>query len=240
MPESTNARRARLASYVPLKITARLRSGVVSDGLLMLDGALYAAQHRERLAPKVASLPRASAMDGDGVPVHLPIRRIPIAKMPNRFTPDFFYAASAAQWPDAVADGIDHWTKKLDTKYLDVLSPPRARVPISGGFYRAYHAPIIYRHAICVWWYVCGDPREIERLLTMVTHLGKKTVQGWGAVAEWRVEPASADYSVTGPTGELMRPVPDECGTLYGIRPPYWLPKHQIPCRLPTPAESGS
>ena len=41
------------------------------------------------------------------------------------------------------------------------------------------------------------------------------------------------DWSVTGPDGRLMRPVPDADGLLYGIVPPYWLPRHQVPCRLP-------
>jgi len=65
------------------------------------------------------------------------------------------------------------------------------------------------------------------------TDLGKKREMGWGAVIDWTVEACADDYSVTGPQGELMRPIPDPAGTVYGIRPPYWLPRHQVPCRVP-------
>lgn len=233
MPESTSQRRARLASYVPLRITASLRCGVISDGLLPIDGALYAAAHRLALGAKTASLPRASAQEGDGLASHLPIKRIPIAKMEGHWTPDFYYAASVAQWPARVADGLEHWTKKLDSRYVELMEHQRARVPTSGGTYRAYRMPVAYRHALSACWYVVGEPTEIRRLLSRVTHLGKKTAQGWGAVIDWQVEPWAEDWSVTGPDGRLMRPVPEPGGLLYGVVPPSWLPRHQVPCRLP-------
>lgn len=226
--------RARGRGFTPLRITARLRCGVISDGYLTLDGALYAAAHREALAPQVATYSRASAVTGESRATRLPIMRIAIPKMAAQWTPDFYYAASVAQWPAQVAEGVDHWTKKIDSKYIDLLEHQRARVPTSGGTYRAYRMPVAYRHALRVIWYVVGEPVEIRRLLTMVTHLGKKTSQGWGCVAKWMVESHDEDWSVTGPDGRLMRPVPQEGGLPCGIVPPYWLPRHQIPCRLPT------
>jgi hypothetical protein len=72
---------------------------------------------------------------------------------------------------------------------------------------------------------------EWERL---AAHLGKKWSQGWGAVLQWDVEPWPEDWSVTGPGGRLMRAVYDPEGTTqYGIRPSYWHPRNQFPCRLP-------
>lgn len=233
MPESTSQRRARLASYAPLRVTARLRCGVISDGLLPLDGALYAAAHREALGAKTASLPRASATEGDGLARHLPLKRIPIAKMPDRWTPDFYYAASAAQWPPQVAEGLDHWTKRLDSQYVELLERQRAKISTSGGTYRGYRMPVPYRHALAVTWYVVGEPLEIRRLLALVTHVGKKTAMGWGVVQDWTVEPHAQDWSVTGPDGQLMRPIPQDGGLLYGVCPPYWLPRHQVPCQIP-------
>lgn len=234
MPETTSQRRARLASYVPLCITARLRCGVITDGALPIDGALYFAQHRLAMGARTVSVPGAPAFAGDGAPSLLPLKRIGTTPIPGISPmPAFYYAASVAQWPAVVADGVDHWTKKLDTRYADLLAPQRARVPTSGGPYRAYRMPVAYRHALSVCWYVVGEPVEIRQLLSLVTHLGKKTAQGWGAVIDWTVAPAAADWSVTGPEGQLMRPIPDPAGVPTPIVPPYWLPRSVVPCRVP-------
>lgn len=234
MPESRSARRARIASYVPLRITARLRCGIVSDGLLPFDAILYWAQHRDVLPdPRVATLPRARTVqdeDAERTAGTLPLRRI------DGDTPQWYHAASCAVWPASVADGLDHWAKRLDSGYVELLEQRaiKARVPISGGVYRAYHMPLAYRHALAVTWYAVGEPERIRELLRLVTHLGKKPSMGWGAVIDWTVEPCADDWSVTGPEGQIMRPIPDAAGaTIYGIRAPYWLPRHQVPCRLP-------
>lgn len=233
MPEKAWQRRERGASYVPLQITARMRCGVISDGLLPIDSVLYYAAHRELLAGQhAATRPRELTISETDDRVG----RLPLKRIATYSTPDWYHAASCAVWPEAVADGIDHWTKKLDSRYVELLEQQRARVPTSGGRYRAYHMPVAYRHALTIAWYVVGDPARISDLLRLVTHLGKKPSMGWGAVAEWSVEPSEEDYSVTGPHGEVMRPIPDDAGILYGVRPPYWLPRNQVPCRMPSTA----
>lgn len=226
---STDARRARRNSYVPLMITARLRCGIISDGLLPIDSVLYFAQHRQaRPGEQVITRSREHAIVSDGPLDVLPLKRL------RGDQPDWYYAASCAQWPTVVADGVDHWTKRIDSRYIDLLEPQTAKLSTSGGRYRGYRMPVAYRHALALTWYVVGEPARIRSLLALMTHLGKKTAMGWGAVIEWTVEPHGEDWSVIGPTGLLMRPVPDAMGLLYGFRPPYWLPRHQAPCRLPT------
>jgi CRISPR type IV-associated protein Csf3 len=98
--------------------------------------------------------------------------------------------------------------------------------------------PTPYRHALAVSWCVVGEPEQIRALLQLVTHLGKKTEMGWGAVADWSVEPSSVDWSVRDAAGRLMRPVPAETGMLYGYRPPYWHPRNQTTCEMPSLAEA--
>lgn len=230
MGESTSAKRRRLATYVPLKVTARLRSGVISDGLLPLDAILYYAAHREALAGRARVTKPRERLGAEDATI---VGALPVRRIATHGRPDFYYAASCAQWPETVADGVDYWTKRIDTQHLDVLDVPRARIPLATGPYRAYRVPLAYRHALQVSWYVCGEPTAITRLLSLVSHIGKKASMGWGAVIDWSVEPIEHDWSVTGPHGETMRPVPDPSGVLYGVRPPYWLPHHQVPCRLP-------
>lgn len=220
---------ARKASYQPLLITARLRCGVISDGLLPIDAALYYAQHRlARPGERVRSLPMSSsvsAVPGDP-PLVLPIQRL------NGQSPKWYYAASCARWSTPWTDGTDHWTKRADSRYVDLVQTS-ARVPVSGGRYRAYRMPVTYRHALSVSWCVVGEPIQIRALLALVTHLGKKTEMGWGAVIDWTVEPSAEDWSVQTADGCRTRPVPDSSGLLYGYRPPYWHPRNQTPCLLP-------
>lgn len=219
--------RAMRKGYQPLRITARLRCGVISDGLLPIDAVLYFAAHRQaRPGQRIAARPRERAVDDDETVGMLPLM------VHGGQTPHWFYAASCAQWRQPYADGIDHWTKRVDARYADLVTTS-ARVPISGGRYRAYHMPVHYRHALAVDWYVVGQIDQVRALLGLVSHIGKKTEMGWGAVIDWRVEPTPEDWSITGPDGRLMRPVPAAEGTLYGLRPPYWLPRNQACCRLP-------
>lgn len=230
---SANQRRlARRASERPLVITARLRCGIISDGFLPIDSVLYYAAHRDLFpGEQVSTHPRALTVRAEGdtrIVGPLPLKRL------NGQAPDWYYAASCAQWPSVVADGIDHWTKRVDSRYVELLAEQRARISMSGGRYRAYRMPLVYRHALTVHWHVVGDREAVTRLLELVTHLGKKPSMGWGAVMEWVVEPCAEDWSVTGRDGQLMRPVPHAAGLLYGIRPPYWLPSHQVPCALPS------
>lgn len=220
--------KARGRGYEPLVVTAHLRCGVVSDGLLPLDSLLYAAQHREaRPGEQVATRSRDTAVEHAGGTDMLPLQVI------DGQGPLWYYAASCAVWPSSVADGVDHWSKRLDSQYVKLLEQQRARVPTSGGRYRGYRMPLAYRHALTVTWYAVGQMARIRALLALCSHLGKKREMGWGAVIDWTVQPQADDWSVRGPAGQLMRPVPEATGVLYGLRPPYWLPRHQSPCRLP-------
>lgn len=217
--------------YEPLKITAWLQTGVVGDPLLPIDAVIYYAAHRELLAPRVASHSGAFTVAETPDQVILPLAVV------NGTTAQWFYAASSAQWPIATVEGADHWTCRFDAGLSDLIEPrPKARIDTASGRYRGYRMPIYYRHAISVSWYVRGDREILTSLLCDVTHLGKKISQGWGAILRWQVEPSTEDWSVTGPAGALMRPIPttDPDAPLIGYRPPYWHPRRQAPCRMPT------
>lgn len=222
--------------FRPLKITAHLQCGVISDQYFPIDALLYHQAHREVLGAQDATFSGRS---------HIPHARhisLPLKRIGNHHSKEWYYSASFAVWPEHIADGSDHWNKRLDRSLVHLIDfqGRRGTVNMATGKYRAYHVPIFYRHALTVSWYVVGDAERIAQLLSTAFYLGKKPSQGWGAVRRWEIEPSTGDWSVHGPGGRLMRAVPQEGGTLYGIRPSYWHPRHQVPCRLPAEDQSAA
>jgi len=215
--------------FEPLKITAYLQCGIITDPFLPIDGVLYYQVMREQLGEQVVTLPGQSS--GGPIDHRLPLKQI------NSHSRQWFYAASFAVWPEHTVEGTDYWNKRLDMSLIDLVDwqGKKARFEVASGRYKSYHLPVFYRSALSVSWYVVGEKAEIEWLLRTVTNLGKKTAQGWGAVNEWQLELAAEDWSVWSNTGRLMRAIPQENGALYGLRPSYWNPRHQFPCRLPSP-----
>jgi CRISPR type IV-associated protein Csf3 len=211
--------------YEPIQVTAYLQCGVVTDFHLPLDGVLLFQAMRERYGPQIVTVP--------GAITSADLPRLPITTRGDGR--DWYYAASFAQW-GACADGADHWNKRFDQKHgrLVDFDGKRGKVIVEQGAYKAYHMPVAYRHALAVSWYLMADRAWIESVLRMVTHLGKKAAQGWGAVKAWNVTPWHADWSERDESGRLMRAVPQHGGVRYGIRPPYWLPAHQVPCVMPS------
>lgn len=211
----------------PLKITAWLACGVISDRFMPLDGLLHYQLVRERYGAQAASLPGRSAIRIGGLT--LPIRQV------NQGQPDWYYACSFAQWPEHAVEGLSHWNKRLDVSLVDLIDfgGRRGNIPIAHGRYRNYHMSIFYRHALSVSWYLVGNSERIRQLLSTSFGLGKKTSMGWGAIKEWEIESCAADWSTIGPGGRIMRAIPCEGGVLYGVRPSYWDPRHQFPCKLP-------
>lgn len=216
--------------YEPLKIRAYLQTGIISDQFLPLDAIIYYHTVREKYGEQYECRPLESSMPQYGK-VTLPFAR----KLSGN--PFWFYSCSFAQWPDDTAVDMQSFSKRFDLKYSDLIDFGKltAKITTSRGRYKGYFIKVYYRHALYVDWYAYGNKSEIEFILKFVTHLGKKTSQGWGAVKAWNVESFHSDWSVRGfDDNRLMRAVPvKENGLLWGIRPSYWLPEHQFLCKLP-------
>lgn len=229
-----------MTGYVPLSVRALLRTPVVSDPWLPLDGILLYQHTRADLGAQDATVPGASLLQeekGD------PMRggRLPLAIVHGK---DWYYKCSWAQWGPH-ADGQDHWNKRFDNALADLIDfrGRRGKVIIEQSTYKAYHMPIYYRAALWVEWYLVGEPERIRELLSTVTHLGKKTAQGWGRVIRWEIEPVDEDWSIW-KDGKLMRGIPPEHAKdqvpldlafiHYGIRPSYWDKRNQMLLLVPS------
>lgn len=220
----------------PLQVRAWLRSGVVSDRFLPLDGILLYQAHRWQCGPQDATIP--GAYSGN-----MKIATLPLGiTHPGRR--NWYYQCSWAQWSHE-AEGKDYWNKRFDSKFADLVDfgKRRGKVIIEQGDYKAYHMPVFYRVAEWVEWYCVGDMVEIKAHLSTVTNIGKKSVQGWGRVAKWEITPIAEDWSVWR-DDRLMRGIPIDdalkAGRVfdfkrgnYGIRPSYWKASNQKELVLP-------
>lgn len=221
--------------FVPLRVRAWLRSPVICDRWMPLDGILFSQCHREVLGEKVVSLPgEYSAHSGVGV--------LPFLGRAGNGGRTWFYRCSWAQWGPSV-EGRDHWNKRFDNPlaYLVDFGGKRGKIDTGSGTYKAFHMPVFYRSALWVEWFCYGNRDEIEALLSTTTHIGKKGTQGWGRVGRWEIDTTDMDFSISR-RGHLMRGVPPgslppDVTTysmgLYGIRPSYWIAHNQMDLILP-------
>src|SRR3990172_8470722 len=168
-------------SFEPLRITAHLRTGVVADRWLPLDAVLLYQASRERFGVQQATTPGG---DPGGEDVTMPLLKIHNGEW------YWYYACSWAQPQPShgtpggwwIAEGKDHWNKRFDSRFMDLVDfgSRRGKIIVEQGRYKAYHMPVFYYAALRIEWYAVGDRAEIERLLCCGTHLGKKRSQGYG------------------------------------------------------------
>lgn len=214
-------------TFEPLRITATLRTGVLSDNYLPLDALLYYQVHRRAYGPQDVTIPGAKRLQQNDRKPPMPLDRATI----NGW---WMWTASFAQWGPH-SDGQSHWVKRFDRQYEGLVDfgKRRGKIDTSSGKYRGYNMPVQYRHALWVRWYATGDKGAITEFLADVTHIGKKAAQGFGRVIGWTVEPWPEQWWLRDGRDKLMRAMPEAGGVLYGVRPSYWEPRHQTECRLP-------
>lgn len=221
-------------TFEPLRVTAHLRTGVISDQWLPLDGILLYQACRRQFGAQGATLPGGGAV--------CKLASVPL-KIIHPGEPHWYYACSWAQpRPWWVAEGKDHWNKRCDLglAHLVDFHGRRGKVLVGQGRYRAYHMPVFYRVALRVDWYCAGDRADVEALLSTMTHIGKKGTQGWGRVIKWDVEPWPEDWSVWR-AGKLTRGIPATDAAVtgpvnlmhYGLRPSYYRKQNQMLLVMP-------
>lgn len=218
----------------PLRIRAYMQDGRVAGGdpALPLDSMLafasvvrdYGDRYFNDLTNKVAIQPG------------LPLDRRGQGQ-------DWYWACSINQ-SQPVAEYVVHWHKRFDDEHIAYLAPSAKKVETGSGRYRGYRMPMPILLFDYLEWFAVGDAARVRDLCRLLTHVGKKSSQGFGPVAEWEVIPWSEDWSCWR-DGQPMRPIPVSdlpagapaglAAAVRGIRPPYWHTPAWRRCLLPRP-----
>lgn len=199
----------------PLRITAQLRGAIIMTlGSIELDALLMAVRARE------LGLPPA-AVDEPMTDVQIPIEREQAGR---------FFLCSSSLYNVERSDV--HRIVKRPILKEKIRHNCRGSLNDQGGPDKAWNEPL---ETLClrddqIDWYCDGDAAEIERLLSYVTHLGKKRSHGFGEVLSWTVAPCETwDGFPVLLDGKPLRPLPAGYPGLVDpplayrvLSPPYW------------------
>lgn len=241
----------------PLKITAHLAGSIAlaRPEDLALDGILAVQVLRAHYGNEFYSLPDPKE--------HLIFARLPLALRgaPSKNIEQaetgyvlwdaatrvkdeslWYWACSRAQI-DVMGRDTHYWNKRFDTQpplsdHID-FGGRVEKIIIEQGQFKAYHMPLPTLVCDKVVWYACGEAEAVSRLLQGVWGIGKKRVQGEGAILRWEIEPIEHDCSEWR-AGQLMRPIPgplvdgEQITPLdiqhIAFRAPQWHPLNQAMC----------
>jgi CRISPR type IV-associated protein Csf3 len=206
-----------------------------TDPWLPLDSILAAEWMRQN-HPEAFYNASSHMLTNDFIVADLPFER--------RGAGDDWYWACSFNTEAPLHEYVMHWHKRFDDrleKYID-FGGKRGRVDTKSGKNKAYRMPLVVQLFDRLTWYAVGNMEAVRDLCLTVTHLGKKSSQGLGAVDYWDVEPWPEDWSEVR-EGRMTRAVPVELGLSegaqvgriwqHGIRPAYWMNEHQRVCFMP-------
>ena len=222
----------------PLKISAIMQDGRIAttEPWLPLDSILSAAWIR-KYHPEQFYLPATTSNN-------IIIADLPLAKTGN--AEDWAWSCSF-NTIRPITEYIMHWHKRFDDyreQYIDFRGK-RGKIDAKAGKYKSYRMPLVVQIYDRLEWYAIGDIDKVKELCSMITHIGKKTSQGLGAVDHWEVIPWHEDWSLycdnrltrAIPITQELRSGVEAITRQYGIRPPYWLSDNQRICYLPRLAD---
>jgi len=210
----------------PLKIEFRMISPIMlGHPFIHLDGLLLHLLYRDILDEDYYCLPSKKPIDFSQY-----------VKAPLKQTEDVYHASIS--FFDTDTKFATTIYKRFCTEYLELLQTKKQKIMKGSGFFRDYMMKMIYIPAKVVFFYVCGNKTEIERLLQHVVSLGKKTAYGFGRVKSLYVEEIETDYSLV-KNGLAMRPIPIrllmkvETKVMLAYKPPYWDKRNVELCAFP-------
>lgn len=196
----------------PLEVTALLWGRLIlpSGGYMHLDGLLaWAVWARSGEPP---------ALDETQVrPIEIPVQRSACGR---------YHLASASSC--AVRMREKRWlNKRFPVEMWQMLGAGKSanRIQISAGPSKGFRIPMEAQHLEdhrITWWCI-GERAEIEALLSLVTHLGRRRGVGEGEVREWRVEPCEPwgpGFPVVDSEGSPLRHLPLEDSLITGPHVP--------------------
>jgi CRISPR type IV-associated protein Csf3 len=133
--------------------------------------------------------------------------------------------------------------RRFDDQYERYIDGKIKKVNISSGTFKNFRMKIIKILTKYIDWYVIGDKRGIEYLLSECNFVGKKYSQGMGKVISWEVKEIDDNNNKY---AEELRPLPlkyandnqklinkDHTCLMWGIHPPFRLKDNQTTCIMP-------
>lgn len=208
--------------YRRYRVTATMRGGHVLDAELYLDSVLSAvhpAMHgvdpvRRAGMEKVrhAPLPLVAAWNGNS-------RRC--------------WYCSSADYPDGARLETSHFTKRRDP--VDVFFASRTFQPGSGTMRDHLERRSILLAPRIQWDIASNDPKDVERLLRRVTHLGGLRRMGYGEVGAWSLEEVDGDIDqCLVQQDKAVRRIPvsmlasHAAAEPMAVMPPYWYSAERV------------
>lgn len=159
----------------PLQVTARIAGPIaLPERPIALDALLaYAVCLRDGIPP--------ATLASEVQPVEIPVEREPGGR---------FHLASVGHYEIEQAS-LKHIHKRAPIEQYQALGSDKIRrVQITAGPNKSYRIPFELLHLVddSITWWCVGEQGEIEALLQLVHHLGKKRSVGHGKVVRWTIE----------------------------------------------------
>lgn len=217
--------------YVPLKIDMKLIPPTyIANPFLHLDSIISYLCLRDALEELFYSMPTEETLD------------ISLLDLPLKKTEDVYhssvgiYSENAKLYKDTIYKRFtDKETYKLSKRQQ------KGRIKINQGHFKDFmiNLPILITDKVT--FYCNGDKKELERLLSHLTSIGKKTSIGGGKIQKISISEISEDYSFF-KDGQIMRPVPVSMNIplIPGMvmqrqpyKPPYWDKNNVVMCYVP-------
>lgn len=133
---------------------------------------------------------------------------------------------------------VARWYKRWDEQHDDRVdfAEKKAHVEHKRGFFKQYDMPLVILSTPEMVFYARGDAKRVEIILRCLTHIGKKSSQGYGEIREKRVRVVEQDWSLWR-DGQPMRALPimkEGCLVqFHGYSFPYWDRRNQDVCIVP-------
>jgi CRISPR type IV-associated protein Csf3 len=212
-----------------LKITAYLNNGFVAtyDWSLTIDGIVGYAKKLEELGFEDFVLTQS-------INDMKPLDDLPFQK--EEFNGNWWYQCSRPLFKTVLTKDKYNY-RRFNQFEAEIYVNKVKKVEATKGPYR--NARVLKNHIITseINWFVCGDKKEIERLLKTITHIGGARSSGCGSVKNWEVEVINKTEKC-----RFCRVLPVEFAKLHGIdgpvlnwsiRPPSTLKENQFDCVIP-------
>jgi len=179
--------------------------------------------------------------------------RVPLDFVDNLFLPikrtniqnDFIYHSSVSifEHPNEFSTMTIH--KQFGgSNSEENLKTNLKRVDIVRGPLKLFQLTYPVNNSKKVWFYVNGDRKKLEELLSYITSLGKKRDIGYGSIVSSKIEMMDSDESLIH-EGKIMRTIPIEyCSelkiipksdnvALMNYKSPYWNKSNIKLCTIP-------